>query len=51
MSQQQTLIYFSSRPELDPLEPVSELVLDTSTPTALNLIDYTLFLFHMNQIT
>ncbi len=42
--------YFSSRSELDLLEPVSELVLDTSPPTEVNSIDYTLFLFPIKHI-
>ncbi len=43
--------YFYPRPELDPLKPVLGLVLDSSPPTKLNLIEYILLLFHVNHIT
>ena len=42
---------FFFKPELDPLEPVSGLVLDTSPLTEVNSIDYTSLLFHVNQVT
>ena len=40
--------YFSPRPELDPLEPVSKLVLDISSPREVNSIDYTMLLFSIS---